>query len=217
MAKLTLILGNKNYSSWSLRAWLVLARVGVPFEEIVVPLDRPDTRTQILAHSPSGRVPALRDGDFVIWDSLAIAEYVAEKFPQARLWPADDRARAFARSVSAEMHSGFAELRKDLWMAMKQSWPTVEKTTAVLADVARVLEIWRECRNRFGQDGPFLFGAWTIADAMYAPVVSRFHTYAVDVDPNGKQYMDAVQADPLYQKWLAGARAETYPMHKYER
>jgi glutathione S-transferase len=212
---LTLVVGSRNYSSWSLRAHLVLARAGVPFEEVLVRLGQPETREQILRYSPSGRVPALVDGELAIWDSLAIAEYLAEKLPAARLWPADPRARAIARSVVAEMHSGFADLRANLPMNMRRSAPHVEKPPAVLADVARILEIWRDCRARSG--GPFLFGEWSIADAFYAPVVSRFVTYAVEVDANGRAYMDTILALPEYRAWLEQARAEPWTEPKYER
>jgi glutathione S-transferase len=216
MAKLTLVIGNRNYSSWSLRGYLVMAATGAPYETVLVRLSQPDTRDRILEHSSSGRVPALVDGDFTIWDSLSIAEYLAEKFPAAQLWPSDDKARAVARSVSAEMHSGFAELRTQCPCNMRKSAPHVQKTPAVLGDVARILEIWRECRAKFGKGGPYLFGHFTIADAFYAPVVSRFRTYAVDVDPNGRAYMETIEAHPAYRAWLEEAKKEPWTESKYE-
>lgn len=218
MAKLTLVVGNKNYSSWSLRAYLALEATGAPFEEIVVRLDQPDTAEKIRAHSPSGRVPALVDGDFVVWDSLAIAEYLAEKFPAAQLWPADARARAAARSVSAEMHSGFAELRGNLPMNMRRSLPGVGHTPAALADAARIQQSWVECRARFGAGGPYLFGRFSIADCMYAPVVSRFVTYGVPfANAAAREYGEAIAAWPAYRRWLEAARAEPWSSPKYDR
>jgi len=216
MAKLTLVIGNRNYSSWSLRAGLVMAATGAPYETVVVRLSQPDTRDKILEHTPSGRVPALVDGDFTVWDSLAIAEYLAEKFPAARLWPSETKARAVARAVSAEMHSGFTDLRTHCPCNMRRAAPHVEKTPAVLADVARILEIWRDCKKQFGQDGPYLFGHFTVADAFYAPVVSRFRTYAVDVDPNGRAYMETIETHHAYRAWLEEAKKEPWTEPKYE-
>jgi glutathione S-transferase len=216
MGRLTLVIGNRNYSSWSLRAGLVMAASGAPYETVVVPLGMHDTRENILKHSPSGRVPSLVDGDLVVWDSLAIAEYVAEKFPQARLWPVDSRARAMARSVCAEMHSGFGELRARLPMNLRRSSPQVEKTPGVLADVARVLEIWRDCKKRYGAEGPYLFGGFSIADAFYAPVVGRFRTYAVDVDPAGRAYMETIESHPAYRAWLEEAKREPWIEAHYD-
>jgi glutathione S-transferase len=216
MAKLTLVIGNRNYSSWSLRAGLVMAATGAPHETVLVRLSQPDTREQILKYNPAGKVPALIDGDFTVWDTLAIAEYLAEKFPAARLWPVDDKARAIARSVCAEMHSGFPDLRNTCPCNMRKSAPHVQKTPAVLADVARILEIWRLCRTKYGSDGPYLFGKFTIADAFYAPVVSRFRTYAIDVDPNGRAYMETIEAHPAYRTWLDEAKKEPWTEEKYE-
>jgi glutathione S-transferase len=210
MQPLTIAVGNKNYSSWSLRGWLVLAQTGAPFREVVIPLDRPDTRERILAVSPSGRVPALVHGDVTIWDSLAIAEYLAELFPEARLWPDDRTARARARSVSAEMHSGFASLRADMPMNVKARLPGLGRTRGSLVDIARVRAIWSECLARAGGEGPFLFGRFSIADAMYAPVVLRFRTYHVELDPPQREYCAAVLGLPAMEKWMAAAQAEEW-------
>jgi glutathione S-transferase len=208
MAESIIYIGNKNYSSWSLRAWLMLKQTGVPFSEVLIPLRQPTTRTEILRYSPSGRIPALRHGDLTIWDSLAIGEYLAERFPAKRLWPEKPEARAVARAVSAEMHSGFAALRSHLPMNMRSSFPNRGVTPEAQADINRITALWRDCRNRFGEEGPFLFGHFTIADAMYAPVVSRFRTYKVEIDEEAGRYGDAIWALPPLQEWLAGARNE---------
>src|SRR6516164_5477387 len=159
MAQLKIVIGNKKYSSWSLRGWLALKHTGEPFEEILVPLDQPSTREQLLRHSPSGRVPVLIDGDTVVWDSLAICEYLNERFPDRNLWPKDATARAMARSVSAEMHSGFFALREHLPMKFRETFPSKPLRPDVKADISRILQLWNDCRSRFGAGGPFLFGA----------------------------------------------------------
>ena len=210
MSKLTIIVGNKAYSSWSLRGWLMVAASGAPFEEIVIPLDRPDTRQAILAHSPAGRVPVLKVDGLTIWDSLAIGEYLAERFPQAGLWPADDRARALARSVSAEMHSGFESLRREMPMDLKQDHPGAGQIPAVMADIARITEIWTDCRDRFGANGPFLFGAFGIADAMYAPVATRLRTYGVPLDAPCAAYVEAVLGLPAMRNWTQAGKDEPW-------
>jgi glutathione S-transferase len=217
MSLLKIVLGNKNFSSWSLRPWLVLKHLGVPFEEVVVPLDQPTTRADILRYSPSGRVPALLDGDLTVWDSLAICEYLHEKHPQAALWPSDTRARAMARSISAEMHSGFAALRTDLPMKLKETFPATARRPEVEQDIARIQALWTECRKAYGAKGPFLFGAFSIADAMFAPVVSRFRTYSVPMQGEVAAYADAVWSLPAMQEWLAAARAETHHMARYDK
>jgi glutathione S-transferase len=216
MAKLTLVIGNKNYSSWSLRAGLVMAQTGAPYQEILVPLGQPDTATNIKKHSPAGRVPVLVDGETVIWDSLAIAEYLAEKFPEAQLWPTASAVRARARSVTAEMHSGFAELRKTMPMNMRRSSPHVVRTDATRADIARIQELWRDCRQMFGAGGDYLFGRFSIADAFYAPVVARFHTYGVDLDGPARAYAEAVKAWPAYRAWFEAAKAEPWVESQYD-
>lgn len=210
-----LIIGNRNYSSWSLRAWLVAARCGVPFEVVRLPLDTPEFAARVHALSPSGRVPALQLGSVVVWDSLAIAETLAERFPAAQLWPMDADARAEARAVSAEMHAGFGALRQALPMNIRAR-RHVELGTAVQADIARVHALWASCRARFAAQGPWLFGAWSIADAMYAPVVTRFVTYRVEgdgrdpaADAHVAGYITTTCADPLLAEWSALAREET--------
>jgi glutathione S-transferase len=213
MAALTIVIGNKNYSSWSLRGWLAVEKVaqsGAETREIVVPLDQPDTRARILEHSPSGRVPALRHGDVVVWDSIAIAEHLAEAFPDAQLWPADRAARAHARSVSAEMHSSFGELRACMPMNVRARLPGRGRTPGSLRDIERVRAIWTDCRERFGAGGPFLFGRFSIADAMYAPVVFRFRTYGVRLDTRLAEYSAAMLAHPAMQAWEHAALAETW-------
>ncbi len=208
MAEITIYLGNKNYSSWSLRPWLSLKQTGVAFDEEVIPLSEPTTRSTILRYSPSGKVPALKHNELTVWDGLAICEYLAETFPEAKLWPADKAARAVARSVSAEMHSGFAALREHLPMNMRSSFPNRGVTPEVQADINRIAAIWRDCRKRFGESGPFLFGSFTNADAMYAPVVSRFRTYKIELDEAAQEYTDAVWALPALQEWLTAAKNE---------
>lgn len=213
MSDLTLFIGNKNYSSWSLRPWLLLKRAGIPFEEVLIPLDQPTTRADILRHSPSGKVPCLKDGETAIWETLAIAEYAAELKPEAQLWPADREVRAIARAVSNEMHAGFATLRANMPMNIRSSFPGRNMTPAVQEDVNRITAIWRDCRRRYGEasgDRPFLFGAFTIADAMYAPVVTRFQTYGVDVDENARAYMAAIQGMPEMIEWTEAAKREPW-------
>jgi len=205
---LKIVVGNKKYSSWSLRPWLVLKQTGAPFEEIVVPLDMPDTAANIRKYSPSGRVPALIDGDLTVWDSLAISEYLHEKFPGKGLWPQDTARRARARSIAAEMHSGFANLRNDCSMKIVSQQPYKPLRAETQADVDRVVAIWDDCLRVHG--GPFLFGGRPgIADCMYAPVVSRFRTYSIPVAGAAKAYCDAVWGWPVLQEWVAAARAET--------
>jgi len=216
MAKLKIVLGNKNYSSWSLRPWVVLKQLAVPFEEKVIPLDHPNTAEEIGKYSPSGRLPLLIDGETTVWDSLAICEYLNERFPDRKLWPLDPEARATARSISAEMHSGFAAVRQNLPMKFRESFPDTRLRPDVKAEVDRIIEIWNDCRRRFGAGGPFLFGAFSIADAMYAPVVSRFKTYSVPLEGSAAAYAETIWKLPQIQEWLAAARAETYRMPRYE-
>lgn len=205
-----IVIGNKAYSSWSLRPWLALRHVGVPFEEEVIPLYADGSKQRILAHAPSGKVPALRHGEVTVWDSLAICEYLAERHPTAGLWPWDPAARALARSVSAEMHSGFQDLRRNLFMDLKRTIDASERRAAAAADIARVQAIWRDCRARYGEDGPFLFGRFSIADCMYAPVCTRFTTWGVEVDADARAYMDAVFALPAMRDWIAAAKDEPW-------
>lgn len=211
MADFTLYIGNKNYSSWSLRGWLMAKAAGITFEEILIRLRQPNTKAEVLRHSPSGRVPALVHGDVSIWESLAIGEYLAELFPDAQLWPQDRGARAVARAVSTEMHAGFSALRTHFPMNMRSSFPNRASTPEVQADIDRINAIWHDCRTRFGKDGAFLFGStFGNADAMYAPVVSRFRTYKVELDPGVQAYCDAVWAYPPMQEWAAAAKNEPW-------
>lgn len=207
MSTLQLVIGSKNSSSWSLRPWLLLKQIGLAFEEILIPLRRPDSRERILAYSPSGRVPVLIVGEVRIWDSLAIAEFLAEHDPG--LWPPESRARAMARSISAEMHSGFQALRTFMPMDFTARFgPPGRLLSSVEADIERIVAIWRECRQRFGRSGPFLFGSFTIADAMFAPVCSRFTTYAVPLDPVCAAYVAHMMSLPAMREWGRGAAAE---------
>ncbi len=216
MADFTIYIGNKNYSSWSLRGWLALKRTGAAFEEEVIPLDEANTRANILRYSPSGRVPALRHGNEIVWESLAIGECLAELFPAARLWPSSARARAVARAVSAEMHAGFTALRSHLPMNIRSSFPGRGVTPEAQADINRITASWRDCRRRFGEGGDFLFGHFTIADAMYAPVVSRFRTYEIKLEEETQRYADAVWALPAMQEWAAAARNEPMIIERWE-
>jgi len=213
---LKIVVGNKNYSSWSLRAWLMLKKTRQPFEEVVVGLDRPDTAENIRKYSPSGRVPVLLSGNLTVWDSLAIGEYLAETYPAAKLWPQYAEARANARSISAEMHSGFVALRTHCPMKMKER---IQQDTPqdALDDAARVRAIWTSTREQYGRGGPFLFGAYTIADAMYAPVVSRFRTYGLPLAGEAAAYAEAVWNVPDFQMWYEAARSETLRVPKYEK
>src|SRR5580704_5385504 len=207
---LALIIGNKNYSSWSLRPWFAMTVAGIAFEETVISLDAPEFKATVQKHSPAGKVPILVDGDVRVWESIAILEYLAEKFPHAGLWPASQQARAHARAIMAEMHAGFLPLRREYPMNFWRPVRTRTRTPEAQADVERIDAMWSECRARFGQGGPFLFGAFGAADAMYAPVVSRFHTYAVDVGPVARAYMEAVMGLPAWAEWCAAATREPW-------
>ncbi len=203
-----LFLGDKNLSSWSLRAWLVL-RVGeIPFREKVLPFAESGWRERIRSLSPSRRVPALHDGELVVWDSLAIAEYVAETFPEARLWPDDRRARALARAISAEMHSGFPNLRRDLSMDVVLRAPRTILAGETETEVRRVDEILASAREEFGRGGPFLFGAFSIADAMFAPMAFRFRTYDVAISAQARSWLEAMLDLPAMKEWERGAEEE---------
>ena len=216
MSRYTLVIGNKNYSSWSLRAWLLMKHSGIPFEEVRIPLYVAGSKESLRKYAPSGKVPVLLDGSLAVWDSLAIAEYVAERHPNRRLWPQDSAERAVARSISAEMHSGFAALRSNMSMNCRGSFPGVGRTVEVAADIERIQRMWTDCRERFGATGPFLFGAFTVADAMYAPVVLRFRTYAVQLAPVVRQYADTVLGLPALQDWVEAAKAETEVIPTFE-
>ncbi len=208
MAEFTLVVGNKNYSSWSLRAWLMLKQAEVDFDEELIPLYTPGSRNELMRLSPSGRVPVLRHGDLTIWETIAIGEYLAELSPLAGLWPKAKEARAVARAVSAEMHAGFAALRGHFPMNMRSAFPNRPPTPEAQTDINRIEAIWRDCRKRFGGEGDFLLGSLSIADAMYAPVVSRFRTYKIDLDAEAQRYADAIWALPAFQEWLTAAGNE---------
>jgi glutathione S-transferase len=213
---LTLVIGNKNYSSWSLRPWLVLKQAGIPFTEVHIPLYVGDWRERVLKHSPSGKVPALEHGAVKVWDSLAICEYLAEQFPEKQLWPADIAARAEARSVSAEMHSGFRALRQYMFMNIRRRMPTRGRTPETTTDIGRITAMWNDCRRRYAAGGPFLFGRFSIADAMYAPVALRFQTYAVEPGGAAQEYLRTLLALPSLREWIAAAHAEKESIPHYE-
>lgn len=209
----TLVIGDKNISSWSLRPWLAMRQLGIPFAEIRVRLRQPDSKAEILRHSPSGKVPALQTGGVVVWDSLAILEYLAELHPDQGLWPEPVEARAFARSAAAEMHAGFATLRNEMPMELLSRLPTPPMNDALAADIGRIVALWNEARARFGKGGPFLFGRFSAADAMFAPVATRFRTYGVELAGFGdggtaKAYMETVLSLPAMAAWTEGAEAE---------
>lgn len=210
MAGYTLVIGNKNYSSWSLRPWLALKQTGARFEEVVIPLDMPETKASIARYSPTGRVPVLLHQGLALWESIAICEYLAEQFPDRGLWPADPRARAVARAVSAEMHAGFTALRQNHPMRVRSVDAPAPVKPEVEADLKRLSELWSDCRRRFGQGGPFLFGSFCIADAMFAPVVCRLRTYSLALTGAAGEYADAVWEHPHLQEWAAAARLEPW-------
>ncbi len=216
MTELTLVIGNKNYSSWSLRPWLLMQQAGIPFVERYIPIRSAAWAAQIPRLSPSGKVPALQDGPLQVWDSLAICEYLAERFPEKQLWPAAVAARAEARSVSAEMHSGFMALRLNMFMNIRRHMPTRGRTPEVLQDIERIVAIWNGCRARYAAGGPFLFGGFSIADAMYAPVALRFATYAVKTEGAAGDYARTLLALPALQEWVAAAHAEKEQLAHYE-
>ena len=213
---LHLVIGNKNYSSWSMRPWIGMKGAAIAFDETVISLNAPDFKPKLGKLSGTGKVPVLIDGDTHVWESLAILEYVAEKFPKAGLWPADAAARAHARAIANEMHAGFIPLRRHLPMCM---WRPVQKrhlTSDAAANVKRIDAMWSDARARFGAGGPFLFGKFSAADAMYAPVVSRLHTYAVDVGAAARAYMDAMMALPAWKEWEAAALKEEWVLAEDE-
>lgn len=216
MPALELAVANKNYSSWSLRAYLVLERTRTPYAEQVIPLRQPGTEAEIRKRSPSGRLPVLRDGGVVVWDSLAIAEYLAERFPSARLWPADPSARATARSVCAEMHAGFTALRQTLPMNIRRRRPGGFDAPSVAADIARIVQIWSDLRRTHGTGGPYLFREWGIADAFFTPVAARFRTYGVPLPPDAAEYRDALLTWPAFRRWEQEAEREPWTIPEYE-
>ena len=216
MSRPVLYIGNKNYSSWSLRPWLALRHSGVEFDEVIIPLDRPETAAAIRAASPAGRVPVLRHGDLVVWESLAICEYAADVAPGAGLWPDDRAERAWARAVACEMHAGYAALRSTMTCNIRRKPAPVPRSPEVDADIARILSLWTECREAHRGKGDFLFGRFTIADAMFAPVVTRFRSYAVPLSGAAADYSAAMWAHPAMKEWEAAALVEPLRIEKYE-
>lgn len=212
---LILVIGNKNYSSWSMRAWIVLVAFDIPFKEIRILLDQPDTATRIAEYSLAGRLPVLIDSDITVWDSLAICDYLAEQFYDKKLWPQNIAARARARSICAEMHCSFSALRSSMSMDIRASYPGEGRTPQTQADIGRISEIWEECLSKYGHH-QFLFGEFSIADAYFAPVVMRFHSYGVFLAPALQAYMERVTAHPAVARWIEEAKAETefLPDHK---
>ena len=214
---LTLVIGNKNYSSWSLRPWMVLRTFGVPFDEVMLQLDTPEFQAEIARWAPNRRVPALHDDALVVWDSLAICEYLNERYLDNRGWPADIAARAHARSASAEMHSGFTALRSQMPMNMRRTPDAYRGDAAAAKDIARVQQLWRELRERHGAGGEFLCGAFSIVDAMFAPVVSRFLSYGVPMDATAQAFADAIQGLDAWREWRAAGEAEVEYLEDTER
>jgi glutathione S-transferase len=213
---LHLVIGNKNYSSWSFRPWLAMKVAGIPFDETVISLDAADFKTRITALGAAERVPVLIDGEVRVWESLAILEYLAEKFPAAGLWPQQPAARAHARAIASEMHAGFVSLRRHLPMNVARPVKFRALDAGSAKDVTRIDAIWTACRNKYGHDGPFLFGAFGAADAMFAPVVWRSHTYAVEISATAQAYMRAVMALPAWHEWRVAARRETWVLAEDE-
>jgi len=225
MSRPLLVLGSKNYSSWSLRPWILLKHLGVDFEEVVLQLDTEQFRQEIDKYSPTGRVPVLIDGDVRVWDSLAICEYAGEQAGQwrgelpgseLRAWPADPGARAHARSLCAEMHSGFQALRAGCPMNVRALNVRVRMTPALASDIARIDRIWSGCRQRFGASGPWLFGNYTAVDAMFAPVALRFRSYGAQLSSRSREYLETVLGDPLLGEWIVAAEAEGHVMPRNE-
>ena len=213
---LTLIVANKAYSSWSLRPWILLVHFKIPFEEVVIAMDRPETRAAMLRYAPTGKCPSLHDGRIAVWESLAIVEYVAESFPEKAIWPRGKAARAQARSLAAEMHAGFTTLRQACPTNFRREVRAIPLGDDVRADVARIEAAFATARETFGKAGPFLFGRFSAADAMFAPVINRLHVYDIPVAKPTRAYMEAIMALPAWQAWIAGAEAEPWRIDKYE-
>ncbi len=211
-----LIIANKAYSSWSLRPWILLATFNIPFEEVVIPMYRPDTKKKMLKYAPTGKVPSLQDGDVSAYESISVIEYIAEKYPQKAIWPKNKVARAWARSLSAEMHAGFMGLRQHCPTNFRRPVKKRELTEAAAADVQRIEAAWANSRKTFGKGGPFLFGKFCAADAMFAPVVNRLHTYDVPVSKDTRAYMDAIMALPAWQAWIKDAHKEKWTNETYD-
>ncbi|MCP6759763.1 MAG: glutathione S-transferase family protein [Fischerella sp. CENA71] len=216
MPDLTLVIGNKNYSSWSLRPWLAMKQFGLEFQEIRIPLYTPEASSQLSQYCPSRKVPVLLHGNQQVWDSLAIFEYLAEEFPHFNWWPKEKNARIIARCISAEMHSSFQNLRQNMPMNCRAKFPGKGMALGVQKDIDRITTIWRDCREQFGSGGDMLFGQFTIADAMFAPVVLRFITYDVQLDHISKNYVQAILAIPALQEWITAGKAEQEIISAYE-
>lgn len=211
-----LIIANKAYSSWSLRPWILMATFNIPFEEVVIPMYRADTKKKMLKYAPTGKVPSLQDGDVSAYESISIIEYIAEKYPKKAIWPKNKVARAWARSLSAEMHAGFQGLRQHCPTNFRRPVKKRELTEAATADVQRIEAAWATTRKKFGKGGPFLFGKFCAADAMFAPVVNRLHTYDVPVSKETRAYMDAIMALPAWQAWIKDAHKEKWTHEDYD-
>ncbi len=211
-----LALGNKLYSSWSLRAYILLKAFDIPFEDTIIAMYKDDTTARMVSFGPTGKVPVLTDGDVVVWESLAIMEYVADKFPDKEIWPRDPAARAHARAAASEMHAGFMGLRSACPMNLTARFAPKDRGEAVTSDIARLSELWGEARERFGQSGPFLYGEFCAADAMFAPVVTRLDTYQLDVQEDMRAYMNAVLNHPAFLAWKADAFQEPWFLPHYE-
>jgi glutathione S-transferase len=215
----TIVVANKAYSSWSMRGWLAVRIAGVAYEEVVIPLREANTRMEILKYSPSAKLPALVDGEVTVWESLAIIEYLADKHPHAPMWPKDLAARAHARAIAAEMHGGFVPLRRNLPMNLRRKIPAPFLDDPVQTDINRIQAIWRDARRRFGSAlgvGPFLFGGFSAADAMFAPVATRFDTYGIALEAQASAYVAAIMAQPFVAEWIAAAQQEPWMIPEFE-
>jgi glutathione S-transferase len=213
---LTLVIGNKNYSSWSLRPWLFLKYHDIVFEEIRIPLYREDSKPKLLSYSPAGKVPTLLDGDIKVWDSLAILEYLAERFPHTQGWPEDAAERALARSLAAEMHSGFTALRSHCGMNCRRTPAAKQLPDAVYADIKRISLIWQQCRQQHSTEGPWLFGRFSIVDAMFAPVALRFYSYQLATNPEAQTYINTVLENPAVKAWIDAGKLESEIIPEFE-
>lgn len=213
---LKLVIANKLYSSWSLRPWMLMTALGIEFEETVIPLYKPDSKARILDVSPNGKVPCLIDGEIKVWESLAIMEYLHERFPEAGVWPSDRAARAYARAASSEMHAGFQALRQACPMNLTKRFAPKELSSDAQDNVRRLQGMWSDCRRRFANGGDFLFGPFTAADAMFAPVVTRLDTYQIPVATETRQYMNRILAHPAFVKWKSEAFTESWALPHYE-
>jgi glutathione S-transferase len=213
---LKLILANKAYSSWSLRPWILLTQLKIPFEELVIPMDQPETRETMLKYAPTGKCPSLQDGKITVWESLATIEYIAEAYPDKPVWPKGKAARAHARSLASEMHAGFTALRQACPTNFRRPVKAIPLSAEVKADVARIEAAWAHARAAFGRRGPFLFGGFSAVDAMFAPVVNRLHVYDIPVSKPTRVYMETIMALPVWKAWIAEAQAEPWRIERYD-